>query len=281
MYTKFAAVLAGTAMIIAGGLTTIESSGAALPAPPDNDDIANATPITSIPASSAQDTSEATSVTTDGECVYGKSVWYRYRPAANGWARLTTLGSAFDTVLAVFVGPRGARQLIRCNDDAIGLDSAVRVRFETERRYWIAISSCCRRSSRAGGAAQLHAYLPAPLGGEVIVATAETGGTSGRLFLSGTAECNTPTGIFVAATVSQRVGANVARGNGEAFVECLPGEMNAWRLRVDSTTDWAFQPGSPVAVSLNSVLDDGFGFAEDDQELTITPTDNPTARTSP
>ena len=278
--TRRAVGLAGAMIILAAGLVTIGPASTVQAAPPANDDIANATPIAAIPATFSQDTTGATATTADGECVYGKSVWYRYRPTEDGRARFTTLGSTYDTVLAVFVGPRNARERVACNDDRIDLASAVAVRFEAGRRYWIAISSCCRRSSQAAGTAELHAYRPAPAGGEVTLTTAETGGVSGRLILSGTADCDTPSGIYLETVASQRVGANIARGYSDKFVPaCWPGEDNEWRMRVDSRTDWAFQPGSPVAISLSSWIGDGFSSVEEQRDLTMTPTDDPNART--
>lgn len=276
MRNAVALVLA--AMIVAVGLVTMGPVSTAQAARPANDDIADATPIT-VPATVTQDTTGATSTSADGRCVGGKSVWYRYRPTASGPARLTTLGSTYDTMLAVFVGPRHARELVKCNDDAIELHAAIGLRFEAGRRYWIAVSSCCGRSSQAAGTAHLYFYRPAPAGGEVTVTTAETGGVSGRLILSGTAECNTPSGIYSEVAASQRLGANVARGSAAGFVVCVPGDENEWRLRVDSDTGWAFQPGSPVAIDLYRAIFDGFDFDEERRDLTMTPTDDPVART--
>ena len=62
-------------------------------------------------------------------------------------------------------------------------------------------------------------------------------------------------------------------------VKCLPGEDNRWRMRVDSATDWAFQPGSPVSINLRSWIYDGFNSVEERGKFTVTPTNVPNART--
>jgi hypothetical protein len=103
-------------------------------APPANDDIAGAVPVTAVPFVAEVDTSEASAVRSDGECVGGGSVWYRYRPTATARLRAVTVGSDYDTVLAVFQGPRDARRLVACNDDAVDLDSALEMRFQAGRR---------------------------------------------------------------------------------------------------------------------------------------------------
>jgi hypothetical protein len=48
----------------------------------------------------------------------GASVWFNWRPSASGTARITTRGSDFDTLLAVYRGPDLVHlQLVRANDD--------------------------------------------------------------------------------------------------------------------------------------------------------------------
>jgi hypothetical protein len=48
----------------------------------------------------------------------GASAWYRWRPNTSGVVRITTRGSAFDTLLAVYGGPNLQNlNLVRENDD--------------------------------------------------------------------------------------------------------------------------------------------------------------------
>ena len=73
------------------GLTALVASPAEA-APPANDDIANATRISTLPATFTLDTSEATGTRDDGRCVGGASVWFRFRPATDTTLRLNTVG---------------------------------------------------------------------------------------------------------------------------------------------------------------------------------------------
>ena len=58
----------------------------------------------------------------------GKTVWYRFTPAANTTVTVSTQGSAFDTVLAVWRGTAlGALTQVGCDDDAIAMGGASRI----------------------------------------------------------------------------------------------------------------------------------------------------------
>lgn len=48
---------------------------------------------------------------------FGKGVWYSYTPSAIGNVTISTCGSSFDTVLAVYTGTCGALTPVACNDD--------------------------------------------------------------------------------------------------------------------------------------------------------------------
>jgi hypothetical protein len=58
-------------------------------------------------------------------CGYSNApeVVYQYVPTATGTLTIDTVGSAFDTVLAVYQGCGGVS--LGCNDDAVGLQSRV------------------------------------------------------------------------------------------------------------------------------------------------------------
>ena len=228
--------------------------------PPANDEIESATRVTAVPARFVQDTGGATASSTDGPCVFGDSVWYRYRPAETRRVRWVTIGSDYDTVLAVFRGPRRDRTLVGCNDDAVFFDSAVAVRHVAGEKYWVAVSACCSLRSR-GGELELNAYAPAPAGVTSTVATVATGAVSGRLFVDGTIACDTLAGAYLEVTASQRVGENVAHGEGFGLVDPCRPEGGEWSVALDSTTGWAFQPGL-VSLTVSVQAFDGFNFVE-------------------
>lgn len=90
--------------------------------PPSNDSFAGAQALSEpLPALDSRNTIVAT--TEEGEpeppCAYiGRTVWYRFAPGQNGLYRVSTQGSDFDTVLAVYTGSaiESLSQVV-CNDD--------------------------------------------------------------------------------------------------------------------------------------------------------------------
>jgi hypothetical protein len=250
--------------------------GAALPAyaaPPTNDSIANARAITGIPTRIVQATREATSSADDGQCVGGASVWYRFRPTTTSTGRVVTIGSDFDTMLAVFRGPRASRTLVACNDDAANVASAVQVRFVAGATYWIAVSACCGASA-VGGRSVLTLYRPRPAAMTVSLGSVETGTVSGRLFASGTVRCATPSVASVAVTVSQRVGTFVARGTGFVDVPLCDSTAVSWAVQIDSETAVAFRAGT-ASVTVRVDSSDGFSPVATEQTANVQVGSNP------
>src|SRR3954454_19398706 len=251
--------------------------GAAMPAyaaPPTNDSIANARAITGIPTRIVQATREATSSADDGQCVGGDSVWYRFRPTTTSTGRVVTIGSDFDTMLAVFRGPRASRTLVACNDDAANVtSSAVQVRFVAGATYWIAVSACCGASS-VGGRSVLTLYRPRPAATTMSLGSVETGTVSGRLFVSGTVRCATPSEASVAVTVSQRVGTFVARGTGFVQVRLCDATAVSWAVQVDSETAVAFRAGT-ASVTVRVDSSDGFSPVATEQTANVQVGSNP------
>ena len=91
-------------------------------APVSNDDFDSATPISSMPYSTTEDTTKATTASDDPTftCFAGKgsaSVWFSFKPSTNGVLKANTTGSNYDTVLAVWQGTRGSLSNVACNDN--------------------------------------------------------------------------------------------------------------------------------------------------------------------
>jgi predicted secreted protein len=88
-----------------------------------NDDIGGAISIAGQTFSMEQDTSGATTMNDDPylPCVVTRayrSVWFAYPAAYSGTVTVDTLGSDFDTALAVWSGEPGSLENIACNDNA-------------------------------------------------------------------------------------------------------------------------------------------------------------------
>jgi Ca2+-binding RTX toxin-like protein len=111
------------------GLGVWSIPGTALAAPPPNDAFAARTTVAAIPYADTQSTVEATAE--PGEPVSpcgpaGRSVWYQFTPAADVVLRADTLGSDFDTILAVWKGgDLASLSPAACADDVINSQSIV------------------------------------------------------------------------------------------------------------------------------------------------------------
>jgi uncharacterized repeat protein (TIGR01451 family) len=89
---------------------------------PANDNFANALTIFSFPYGDTQSTGSATTQANDPTypCTGGQhyhSVWYAYTPVADGTLHVDTIGSNYDTVLAVWTGAWGSLTNVGCHDD--------------------------------------------------------------------------------------------------------------------------------------------------------------------
>jgi hypothetical protein len=245
-------------------------------APPANDSISQPARLTTIPHTFVHDSSEATAAPTDGRCVRGASIWYRYRPTTTSTLRVVTFGSDYDTVLAVFRGRQSNRTLVACSDDTeTSFSSAVRRSFRAGRRYFIAVSACCRPDAR-GGRSVLTFYRDRAAGVHTTIESVQSGEISGRIFVKGSTRCDTPSAAAVNLTISQRLGDHVARGGGFVDTYCS-GARRSWRVAIDSETGWAFRPGQ-AALDAQSFSDDGFDFVSAEQTMTVSVGSDPNAR---
>jgi len=90
---------------------------------PSNDDFNTPVVISQVPYSTSLDTFGATQAVDDPtipKCNLNRAqatVWYRYTPSQSGTLSADTVGSDYDTVLAVWSGSRGNLTLVECNDD--------------------------------------------------------------------------------------------------------------------------------------------------------------------
>ena len=236
-------------------LTATVLAAPAEAAPPPHDSASRAVVIPSVPAVLEADTSEATRDAVQRRCVGANSVWYRFTPTVSGPQRISTIGSNYDTVLAVYSGARSPRTLLSCDDDAAGLQSAVRPDLVAGQQYWIAVSRCC--GTRRGDLVLRLPQGETPPSVELEIEEVTAGAVSGRLRVHGVTTCATPSVVQVQMTASQRVGSGVARGTGFRFLSFCSTVPTRRVMRIDSETGWAFAPGL-VALDVRGVGDDGF-----------------------
>ena len=104
---------------ISFALVTLILSVAGSYAAPPNDTCAGAIPLVTG-AAYAMSTTNATSAgdpSPSCQSSAGKGVWFYYTPLASGPVTISTCGSSFDTVLAVYTGACGSLTQVACDDD--------------------------------------------------------------------------------------------------------------------------------------------------------------------
>jgi hypothetical protein len=135
------------------------------PAPPVNDDCANAIAIGDVDHL-AFDTTWAT-FDGSGTCMTGPNIWYCYTATCDGTVTANLCGSEYDTKLAVYDGctcdPMGTE--IDCNDDWCGLQSQVTFTATAGSEYLIEVGGW----STSAGEGELniwcgHCVTDCPLG---------------------------------------------------------------------------------------------------------------------
>jgi S-layer homology domain len=150
-----------------GGVSTVYA------APPPNDTFANAMAINTIPFQHIISTTEATetdlndpdSVPCEGSTLdRGKrTVWYRYQPTSNRGLHVDTIGSDYDTYIAIWRGTSlNNITLVTCDDDVFSnLYSEVLFAATAGNTYYIEVAGYAGTDSapnqpQAGGNLQFH-----------------------------------------------------------------------------------------------------------------------------
>jgi hypothetical protein len=217
---------------------------------PANDDFDSATQISGLPFEDLIDTSQATVAADDpaaGEA--GFTVWYAFAATSDTVVEANTFGSDYDTVLAVWVGSRGALALLDFDDDTVGLQSRVRFNVTAGTTYYLMVGSYF---DRPGGDLAFFmdfaAPLPPPL--EFSFGVDPTGTfapRTGLIKITGHVYTSRFAEVWITGDVSQRVGARaVLLGRFSASVE-TDGETS-WHAY--AFTGEGFFAGGPVEVTV-------------------------------
>jgi|GEM_PF-769642 len=123
------------------------------PPPPANDDFAQPVEITGFLFFHSLDSTSATVADDDPILCTGgtgdATVWYRFTAPNTGTLIVDTYASAYDTVLAVFRGARGALTLLACNDNYWGFQSQVTLDVVAGETYFVEVAG--RSAATAAG----------------------------------------------------------------------------------------------------------------------------------
>jgi hypothetical protein len=113
------------------------------PGAPENDDFDAAIVVESLDSGFGADTTAAGRSGDDPTCAGrdAATVWYRFTATENITVLANTFGSDYDTVLSVYTGSRGALTPVACNDDAQGVQSAVRFDAVAGETYFLMVGN--------------------------------------------------------------------------------------------------------------------------------------------
>lgn len=144
-------------------------------APPANDNFASAITLTgtapTTTGSNVSATKEAGEPNHAGNAG-GSSVWWRWTAPASGYASISTAGSTFDSVLAVYTGTAvNSLTLVASNDQANGVDqSQVSFAVTANTIYRIAVDGA--NNAQGSVALAINGSLPPP---QVSISTVDSG----------------------------------------------------------------------------------------------------------
>lgn len=239
-------------------------------APPPNDQESGAIAIGALPFTTTQDTSEATA-SGPRVCARRASVFYSFTAGATQRIQVDTIGSDYDTTLAVYRRTdTGRLRATHCDDDRFGFASGVRFRAVAGKTYIVMASQCC--SNVGGGGGQLELTVTVVNDVTLDYTFDVTGGSvdqgTGLATLEGTLTCNERMVLFRDMSLRQfRDNFFVARGFFGFQSSCIPGVVEQWTVEVDTDTGVAFAPGSATVQSFFEFATDGFSDSVEDGTL--------------
>jgi hypothetical protein len=205
-----------------GDTATVFTRITAIRPPPGNDEIDGATPLTSVPSTLTQDTSDATAAPDDPFCSgHSATVWFAFTAPASMRYEVDTFGSGYDTTLSVYTGSRGFLWQVGCNDNADGtLQSRVTFNATAGQTYYVMASAY--GFSGAGGTLSLHlGEGPPPLSiAPSVVRFGKVSLTTGVAEVSGSVTCSRPTFVSLYGQLRQEHAGRVLSGSFGVWVPC-------------------------------------------------------------
>ncbi len=148
-------------------LSLFGASTARAGTPPSNDNIANATVITTLPFNTSEDTTAATVAASDPTlpcrqfAPAAETVWFEYTPSTLGVLNVNTTGSNYDTVLSVWHGSPANHANAACdNDSGGGLASLTTAVLRAGVKYYIEVAGFATGGTGSGMLNLAAAFTP-------------------------------------------------------------------------------------------------------------------------
>ena len=203
--------------------------------PPTNDDWDTATTVTSVPFQVTETTLLATTAT-DDHFFYGKkSVWFSFTPSTAGRVSISTLGSDYQTDVAVNTGTRDSRGYAACDYPQPGVQWCT---VEAGTTYHVVVAA-----AYGVGGTLVFSVLPLPTMSLSIDNRAIIGlpGNPAAVRITGTATCSEAITLYVDAWFIQGNASSAVQGH---QIACSPDGVG-WA--VDVPDYGYFVPGDGTA----------------------------------
>ena len=190
----------------------------------------------------------------------GQSLWWKWTSTRSGQAELTTFGSDFDTILAVYEGESLASlSLLGANDDSGGaLSSRLALDVVAGGSYWVAVDGNDFRRDRSYGLARLNILVEEDASWVTpVIAEPEDPGFVAGEFVSFQIDANRnaisfaaeglPAGLAIDPNTGAISGTPSQSGRFEVLIEATNAEGTGSYLYI---LEVAPLPGSPVIMPL-------------------------------
>jgi hypothetical protein len=233
--------------------TVMGSTAAAHAAPPSNDEITGATPITALPFTDVTSNAEAVYSEGDPNCGVA-TVWYQFTPSEDGRYRFTETFNTSDywlsPSLALATGDPANLELLVC-ESAYYYEPSVDIihQLTAGQTYYVAAGTCCASygsyPGQVGPGADLTftaQKLPAELGDVSVTTNQPTVDRYGLVTITGTITCDQAGRADVYLRLQQRFQRTLADGYGYASVECGPSPA-PWTMSFSSSSQTIFATG--------------------------------------
>ncbi|GAA6525548.1 hypothetical protein IDVR_13430 [Intrasporangium sp. DVR] len=226
----------------------------AVAAVPSNDTFSGAEAIASVPFSTSQDTTEATTDADDAELnafcgapAMDASVWYSYTAAADEALLADVSASDYSAGVFVATGAPGSFNILACGPGGAAWEAA------TGETYYVVVIDDQQDGAGNGGQMELTIDVaPPPPALEVTVnPKARFDSKTGSAILSGTVMCGSDAVFaFLEAQVTQRVGRMLIRGFGGTEVTC-DDTTRPWEMWV-AGDNGLFKGGKAVSATFSA-----------------------------
>jgi hypothetical protein len=193
-----------------------------IPVPPPNDDFNAPTVIPSMPFTTSQNVTNATSAFDDPFCSgQTQTVWFAFTPTQNMVIEANTFGSNYDTTLSVYTGSRGSLTQLACNDDSGSLQSRIRFNAVAGTTYYFMVSSFS--FFPVFNANLVFNLVPGPQPLVIAPSVIKFGSvdpSTGAATISGSVSCSQQAFVTISGQLKQTHGPSSTFGFFSVFVPC-------------------------------------------------------------